>query len=233
MGQNEPIVLAAHAQITLRAVELLGDPLAGQARRLLEPAVSAEIDATPRMGWVPVRLLQRLFHAVRDAAGMQGLYRVCEGTMLRTFEQPLFRPLIEAATTIHLLEPVAVLRLACATYPLLYRNNGTLRLGERTQDSVELLLVGGAPSLVSDEIFMHAFGLGLQSTHRLSRPAATVQAIVRDRDAGLVRFVCSDGDQIALPQGLEARYTPTTIGPEPERTCAQSSAPRTGTPSAT
>lgn len=205
MAQDEPFVLAAHAQAALRAIDELGDPLAGQAKRLFDSSTAAAIEATPRMDWVPVRLLQALTHSVREAAGVQGVARMIEAAMQRTFDHALFRPIVESATSIHLLEPVAVLRLACAAYPMLYRHNGSLKLGERTQDAVDLLLVGAAPSIVSDEVFMHAFGFGLQAIHRLSRPAATVQAIVRDRETGTVKFVCSDGDQIAAPQGLDAR----------------------------
>lgn len=205
MGKVEPTVRAGHVQENLRSLAALGDERAAHARLVLPPRLVETIRAAARLDWLPTTYDQALFQAVQKVGGANGVFRVVEATMLSTFEQPLFSSLMEAAATIHLLERNAVLRLACAAYPMVHRNAGALRLGVRTGDAIDLLLVRAPSSIVSDETYMQAIGFALQTVHRLSRPAATVQAIVRDKTSGTVRFVCSDGDEVAVPQGLGAR----------------------------
>jgi hypothetical protein len=190
MGGRAPTVIAAMVQENLRGMGVLGGAAQRAIRRSLGASLVEAVEGALRIGWVETGIDRRIFAAIAEHAGLDGVGRVIERNLRLHFERPLFRPMVEVARRVHGLEVRPVLTLLSKSFNLVHRDNGALTLADRG-GCLELELVDAEPGTVADGVYMHAFAVAFQTSMRLARPDGTVNVTAVEPARGFVRFTCA------------------------------------------
>lgn len=189
MGHREPTVIAAMVKENLRGIGLLGPMKAEAIREALGRDVVEQVEDAIRIGRLPTAVDQRIFRAIFQHAGAEGVAKVIDHTIRTHLDQPLFRPMLLGVTHVYGLEPKPALAILCKGFNLVHRDNGTLSFVDRPGE-LGLELTGAEPSTVADRSYMLAYAGAFQTALRVAAPSGRVTVVDIDPDRGFARFAC-------------------------------------------
>ncbi len=190
MGNRMPFVIAAMVQENLRGISVLGSLVAREVRQTLGSDLVNQIEGALRIGWIDTSVDRSVFAAIAEHTGAEGVGLVMQRTIRAQMDRPLFRPMLELATHVHMLKLEPVLSLTCKCFNLVHRNNGTLSF-DRRATGYELLLTDAEPSTAADSTYMLAFAIAFQTAIRIAKPGATVSVASTDAARRNVRFTAA------------------------------------------
>ncbi|MGZ3454064.1 MAG: hypothetical protein ACXWUG_12500 [Polyangiales bacterium] len=142
----DPLVRGRHVQEWLERVEREPDPFRARFFELIPAATRAEIDAAPRLGWVPARLHVELSEVMLEAFGPKRAHDYYRRAFTDALRGPIFDGLIKTGVRILGVTPGVLLRWAHKGWEASFKNCGVVE-GRVLEPGRGELLYSALPSV--------------------------------------------------------------------------------------
>ncbi|MEK7703737.1 MAG: hypothetical protein AAB426_02165 [Myxococcota bacterium] len=110
----------------IAALEQVQAGLKDSVLRQLDPDLRGEVESVVGIGWLPFEKHSAVNEAARKVAGDRAFQEVWRRTMLRTFQQPLLKPIVDGGVRVFGLSPRTFARLTPTAWGLISRDAGDL-----------------------------------------------------------------------------------------------------------
>lgn len=181
-----PAMRASHMKSNLQALRDLGPDNERRVRELVSPATLATIDDNPRTSWLPVELDVELTDAIDQVMGREGTRRWSKEALLKSMEGPLLRPIIDAALRLFGVTPASVFGFLPRAWGAVYRDCGTIELGDVAESSLHVLY-RGVPDAMAADAYLDGIAGALEAVLELCKKSGRVT--VEPVQGGQTRFV--------------------------------------------
>jgi hypothetical protein len=145
---------ARHLRSLLDHVERLPEPAQRAIRDGLGPQALEQITSSATSDWLPFALDLDLTHAIAGALGVAGTHRFFHEHQLVSFRGPLFKALVDSATTLFGLDPGSWARWIPRGWGIVFRECGRWEIDRSAPGEVDLALVGPPPGSLDDEVWL-------------------------------------------------------------------------------
>jgi len=148
------------------------------------------IEKTLRIAWLPLELHLRLNEAARRLAGLDAYREAWCRAMVRTFEQPILKPIVEAGVRLFGFTPMTLARLTPRVWGFLFRDAGGARWDAGPTDQEARIAVDGFPAAPREAETFFAGLVGVfQAFFVLTKVRGTVEIAEQAPAEGHAAFV--------------------------------------------
>jgi hypothetical protein len=118
------------------------------------PRVLEEVEGSASSDWIPFQLDLELTHAIARVLGPLGTHRFFQQQQLASFEGPLFKALVDSATSLFGLDPGSWARWIPRGWGTVFRECGQWVIDLSEKGAVDLALVAPPPGCLDDEVWL-------------------------------------------------------------------------------
>ncbi len=155
MTSSEPVVRARHLRSLLDHVERLPEPSRGAVLEQIGPGPVASIQASASSDWLPFELDLQLTHSLVRVLGA-GAHQFFQQHQLESFRSPLFRVLVDSATSLFGLDPGSGARWLPRGWGVVFRDAGEWVVERAERSVVHAALVGPPPGCLDDDVWLRS-----------------------------------------------------------------------------
>jgi hypothetical protein len=190
MTSSEPLVRARHLRSILEHVSLLPEPPRGAVQAAIGQALPAAIQASASSDWLPFALDLDLTHAVARVLGPEELHRFFQQQQLDSFRSPLFRVLVDSATSLFGFDPGSWARWIPRGWGVVFRGCGEWVVERAEKGVVHAALVAPPPGCLDDDVWLRAVASSLSAFLVIARTEGefALVHVDRARQAALYRM---------------------------------------------
>jgi hypothetical protein len=154
--QEDPVVRARHLQSLLEEVRALPEPSRGAVLGAIGAERLRQVDEAASSDWLPFVQDVELTHAVASALGPEGMVRFFRKHQLASFQGPLFKVLVDGATTLFGLDPGSWARWIPRGWGVVFRACGRWEISRATPGEVDLALIDPPDGCLDDEVWLRS-----------------------------------------------------------------------------
>lgn len=158
-----PLARARHLRSLVEAVRALPE---ASARAVLE-AFGAEglsrIEDSAATDWLPFQLDVDLTRAIARSLGPEAKHAFFQKHQLASFYSPLFRTLVDSATSLFGLDPGSWARWIPRGWGVVFRDCGQWVIDRAEKGAVDLALVAPPPGALDDEVWLRSLASSFSS----------------------------------------------------------------------
>lgn len=153
---ESPIVRARHLQSLLEQVRALPAPAQGAVLEAFGAAQVRQVDEAASSDWLPFARDLELTHAVAKALGPEGMLRFFRQHQLASFQSPLFKVLVDGATTLFGLDPGSWARWIPRGWGVVLRGCGRWEIDRTAPGEVDLALIDPPAGCLDDQVWLRS-----------------------------------------------------------------------------
>ena len=188
VNPRQPAVRAASVHDVLEYLDVF-EPGARERARQRIPAEALEIiDATPRLGWIPIEhdvFVPTAMHAVLGPERFRELLRTF---VLRHVEASFLSPLVTKTSRLFGLNPVSLVRMLPVGWGLIYRDFCDIRVESLDATSAQVIFEDVVPEALASTPYLESFRAILAGVFTVTGHEGDVKILEIDRDLARVVF---------------------------------------------
>lgn len=158
-----PLVRARHLRSLFDHVRALPEPERGRVLAAYDAAALRQVDDSLGFDWLPFELDLQFTHALVGVLGPEGTHRFFREHQLASFRGPLFKVLMDSATTIFGLDPGSWARWIPRGWGVVFRECGQWVVDRSGEGEVDLALVAPPPAALDDERWLRSLASSFSS----------------------------------------------------------------------
>ncbi len=185
-----PLTRARHLRSLVEKVrELPAGPRAAVLDAIGAAALD-EVEGSASSDWLPFELDLALTHAVAGVLGPEGTHQFFQQHQLASFQGPLFKALVDSATTIFGLDPGSWARWIPRGWGIVFRECGQWVVDRSEKGAVDLALVAPPPGSLEDELWLRSVASSFSAFLVVARSEGefALDRVDRSRDAACYRL---------------------------------------------
>jgi hypothetical protein len=184
----EPAIRAAIARDFIESVRALNPILPARVLSQVPSETAEVLQGATRLGWIPMEHQTRINDQARKALGPH--YREAwRRAMLRIFEEPILKPIVESSMRLFGSTPAALMRVTPRAYGLLIRDCGEFQFVEGTRPNAAGLALRGLPvGLAESGSFFEGMAGIFSAYFELSGTTGTVAIVDPQAAAGSASY---------------------------------------------
>jgi hypothetical protein len=159
----DPLVRARHLLSMLEHVDALPEPARQAIRGALEPAALAQIETSASTDWLPFSLDLDLTHALARSLGSAGTHRFFHDHQRASFQGPLLKTIVDAATALFGLDPGSWVRWVPRGWSTVFRECGRWEIDRTAPGEVDLALVAPPAGCLEDDVWLRSLASSFSS----------------------------------------------------------------------
>ena len=190
MTSSQPVVRARHLRSILEHVARLPEPSRGAVLEAMSPEALAAIRGSASSDWLPFALDLDLTHALARALGPEGQHRFFQQQQLDSFGSPLFRVLVDSATSLFGLDPGSWARWIPRGWGAVFRGCGDWVVDRAERGVVHAALVAPPPGCLEDDVWLRSVASSFSAFLLIARTEGdfALVRVDRARQAALYRM---------------------------------------------
>ncbi len=190
-----PLTRARHLRSILDQARELSEPSRSKVLDAFGAGQAQRVDDAAGTDWLPFQLDLDLTHAIEAALGPEGKHAFFLRHQLASFQSPLFKTLVDSATTIFGLDPGSWARWIPRGWGVVFRECGQWVIDRSAPGAVDLALVAPPPGSLDDEVWLHSLASSFSSFLVVARCEGefALDRVDRARDAALYRLRWTKG----------------------------------------
>jgi hypothetical protein len=151
-----PLVRSRHLRSIVEQVRALPErPCAAILAALGRDALE-QVESSASSDWMPFELDLALTHAIAGVLGPKGTHDFFQRQQLASFQGPLFKALVDSATTIFGLDPGSWARWIPRGWGIVLRDCGQWVIDRAEKAAVDLALVAPPAGTLDDEVWLRS-----------------------------------------------------------------------------
>lgn len=190
-----PLTRARHLRSILEKVrELPAGPRAAVLDAIGAAALE-EVEGSASSDWLPFELDLALTHAVAGVLGPEGTHQFFQQQQLASFQGPLFKALVDSATTIFGLDPGSWARWIPRGWGVVFRDCGRWEIERAGEGRLHAALLALPGACLEDEVWLRSIASSLSAFLAVARCEGEVALVRvdREREAALYRMRWTPG----------------------------------------
>lgn len=190
MTSTGPVVRARLVYFVLEQVRKLPEPSRRAVLELVEPGHLAAVEASASSDWLPFMHHLELIHAIGRALPPEEQHRFFQQQQLESFRSPLFRALVESATTLFGLDAGSWARWIPRAWSLVSRDCGSWEIERVEERLVRATLIAPPPGSLDDAVWLRYVASGLSAILVIARCEGefALLRVDRERQAALYQM---------------------------------------------
>jgi hypothetical protein len=187
---SEPVIRARHLRSILEHVARLPEPSRGAVLGAIGPGPIAAVEESASSDWLPFALDLELTHAIGRVLGPERQHRFFQQQQLESFRSPLFRVLVDSATTLFGLDPGSWARWIPRGWGVLFRGCGEWIVDRAERGVVHAALISPPAGCLEDDVWLHSVASSFSAFLVLARTEGefALVRVDRTREAALYRM---------------------------------------------
>jgi len=158
-----PLTRARHLRSILDQVRELPEPSRSKVLAAVGAGVVQQVDDSAATDWLPFQVDLDVTRAVEQALGPEGKHAFFQRHQLASFQSPLFKTLVDSATTIFGLDPGSWARWIPRGWGMVFRECGQWVIDRSEPGAVDLALVAPPPGALDDEGWLRSLASSFSS----------------------------------------------------------------------
>jgi len=190
MTSSEPVVRSRHLRSILEHVARLPEPTRGAVLEAIGPGPIEAVAESASSDWLPFALDLDLTHAIGRLLGPERTHRFFLAHQLESFRSPLFRVLVDSATTLFGLDPGSWARWIPRGWGVVFRDCGEWVVDRAERGVVHAALMAPPPGCLEDDVWLRSVASSFSAFLSIARTEGefALVRVDRAREAALYRM---------------------------------------------